>query len=717
MNTEPKEKNKPKKNKRTGIRTFNAGLSDASRRVYRFVRDGAVGRYLSGYDGVCERYEAVLTGKRLKRRKKRTSEAEKNDALVADTDREFTEEMDGTVGFNDPETLPTTFTDRCAQMFDSSRIIHWITRLKDAILRTPIVTCGVLAFAFSLFLLISQSAVLLFSVYNVRLPLFGTPSESDTVLTVAFMAAAVVLMPVSLTLIFAKENSLYGLMVDSRISGFVLKNLMGLQENPALRNPRARNNGRSFILGMFFGLLTFLVRPYYLLVFLVFLLLAVSVLSAPESGLYLLLFSLPFRSALSGYASFVRILMGLLLFSTGLKLMRGKRRMKMEPVDFLVFLFLALLLFGGIITYGGIASFADAVQMLLFGCVYFVAVALIRSEKRLVCCLSALQWAALITAFWYGLDWLLQRYSDGSGKWISFGTLPFSENSGALSVFLTIVFLASFGLLCARVSLPVRIQSAATMAAVILNLIVADHWLLSLLLFGAVLFFGLIRTPKAVFPSVFVVITVVVLVLCLPDSVTTSLFSRFRVPDEVLYYRENIWAVGSQMAKKYFLPGIGIGGSAFSTVFSRFSTGTIATPNDVGNLYFQILLSLGLGGLLLFMALLVMMVRSISSFFHRCGVSGIFQETALSLLCAMVALLFLGGWFYLWNDLRSFFLFCLVLGLLTACRRLGIQNSAEKREEFDAYDLDLVLVRRREKTAVKKAIPADKSTMDEDFSK
>ena len=50
-------KDKKTEKNRTGKKSSVSITEEVNRKVYRYVRDGAVGEYLSGYDKTCELYQ------------------------------------------------------------------------------------------------------------------------------------------------------------------------------------------------------------------------------------------------------------------------------------------------------------------------------------------------------------------------------------------------------------------------------------------------------------------------------------------------------------------------------------------------------------------------------------------------------------------------------------------------------------------------------------
>ena len=109
---------KKKKEKRVADKAKTVSVFEkVMRGLYRLVRDGAVGEYLSGYDKTCERYKNTwfyhkwewLEKKLLWKEKEKIQQEKKPDGME-------------NIGIYKEETLPSSFRDRFSSTFDSSMV-------------------------------------------------------------------------------------------------------------------------------------------------------------------------------------------------------------------------------------------------------------------------------------------------------------------------------------------------------------------------------------------------------------------------------------------------------------------------------------------------------------------------------------------------------------------------------------------------------------------
>ncbi|HHV79230.1 MAG TPA: hypothetical protein GXX40_06420 [Firmicutes bacterium] len=92
---------------------------------------------------------------------------------------------------------------------------------------------------------------------------------------------------------------------------------------------------------------------------------------------------------------------------------------------------------------------------------------------------------------------------------------------------------------------------------------------------------------------------IVVFVLFGPKSVTVRALSVFTGGDSTTKYRLTIWKAGWQMVRDYWVTGVGLGAPAFSRVYVGYEiAGTPAMHTH--NLFMQLLVEIGLPGLILF---------------------------------------------------------------------------------------------------------------------
>lgn len=462
-------------------------------------------------------------------------------------------------------------------------------------------------------------------------------------------------------------------------------------------------HGISFLIGIICGAMTYFVSPVYILLGLAALLWLYLVMIRPELGVLTLFFAMPFfptmlLGAVTAYTA----------FCTFIKLLRGKRIMKLEPIDITVLAFAVLLFFGGTVSLSE-QSLKPALLMVCFLAGYFLTIALINTRAWLVRCSAACVLSAVFESL-YGIFIYLVGGGYSSSAWVdsemfssigrrAVGTL---ENPNMLGEYLILILPIAVGMLIGRGEGFRRIPAffcIGIMGACLILTWSRGAWLG--LIFAALLFLFMWHRR-----SVWVVLAGIASIPFLPMVLPSSIVSRFtsigNMTDSSTSYRVYIWRATVNMIKDYFTTGIGIGEGAWDRLYPLYSyLGVEAAPHS-HNLYLQIWLELGIFGLVVFIVFLFLLYQSGFTLFSRlAGAEELstpdLSESLLSKnmsagtdvcremnrsktqlrisaaapLCGIFAVLVQGLTDYAWYNYRLYLMFWLVCGLASAYVRNG----------------------------------------------
>ena len=197
--------------------------------------------------------------------------------------------------------------------------------------------------------------------------------------------------------------------------------------------------------------------------------------------------------------------------------------------------------------------------------------------------------------------------------------------------------------------------------------------------------------------------------MILPDSIISRFTSIGNLADTSTSYRVNIWRGTIHMLEDYWMTGVGIGESAWATVYPRYSLAAIETAPHAHNLYLQTWVQTGIVGLLLLFAFLILLQQCHFSYYRLLSrmrdsvadsvlashlkplgasdsLSGKREITAMRLeaaapLCGILATLLQGLTDYTWYNYRVYLMFWLIAGLSVAYTRCG---RADMRRLSDA---------------------------------
>ncbi len=688
----------PSEKKRSAYKASRGVIADPlgnfNRKVYKIARDGVVGRYLSGYDRLCGKFEKTYFIRKIKYLKKRKMYGKNNFPK-----REKLPEEAKNVGAYSLSTIPMSITDRFSLYFDRSVTSRLLLRLKNKLLYTPAMTYGALFFAFSLFMLLSQIAVLFCSLYGVVTPrelIFG---EVDKVTTLLVIASSIVIMTTSTMLMFVRDISMYALIMKSGISGFILKKVIGIREASIKNELLESHGGKAFFLGMLIGLTTLILPPTVLFVAVAFALLSALIINIPEFGLIISILSLPFLTLTSSPTKMILILSIILVIGTVLKLIRGKRVLKFEISDLWILVFMLLVFLGGVASVGGFASVASATTFTVLGLVYFATVVLVKSEETLERCLNAFMFSSSVVSLIGIIEWLLGQ---GQSIWhdkivfdsISGRVVSLWENPNVLAEFLLVAVFISFGCMFGKKGVKRKMPAFLSLVLSLSCLVLTWSRGAWLSLAIAAILMLLILSPKT-FPCIAVAACIgFVSFSFLPEAFSERVLSIFTASDSSSVYRINIWKGVSKLARKYFFTGVGVGETAFSEVYPSVALEGVEAVPHTHNLFLQILVELGIFGLIIFIIAMLTLFRSGFSLFRKKSMKNSSSVTVLSFMAAITALLINGMTDYVWYNYRIYFLFWFVAGLITAVRRIELKNSVELTGEFDSCDIDIAITRK-----------------------
>ena len=237
-------------------------------------------------------------------------------------------------------------------------------------------------------------------------------------------------------------------------------------------------------------------------------------------------------------------------------------------------------------------------------------------------------------------------------------------------------------------------------------------------LIAAALLFLFIWHRRAVWLIFAGIASIPILPYILPASIIGRFTSIGNLGDSSTSYRMYIWRASCEMIRDYGWTGIGIGEGAWGKVYPMYAYLGVETAPHSHNLFMQIWIETGIGGLLIFVAVLFLLLQSVFTLYRRLYTArevncpGTMRDTAgdstternrqdarnrsqiriftASLVCGIFAVLVQGMTDYAWYNYRVYLMFWLIVGLTSASVRSAdtyINNTVT--EEPDNASLDL----------------------------
>ncbi len=494
------------------------------------------------------------------------------------------------------------------------------------------------------------------------------------------LIVGIVVMFVGIFMFFAKK-SVSALLYESRTARFILFDVFGFQmyhiSQAAKVEPR-RSFNISLIFGLLLGGLSIFVEPIRIPAFFVFLLVFVVVMNSPESAVILIFLVLPFLTTMQ-----LVFTLGTIYLSFILKLICGRRILRIKLTDYAAIAFMAFVFFGGIYSVDS-SSFEKMCVFMCFMLAYFVVKNTLGSPALVRRCIYAIITSSVIVSLiglyqnFFGTftanAWLdTKTFSDINGRVVST-----FQNPNVLGEYIIMVFPI---ILAMMISTKHRNERFAYFFAAVVNCACLvftwsrGAWLgfiVSLIVFFAVSGKHFLTTA---------ILSIPLLGVGLYFAMDTVILNRFtNISDSSASYRFNIWRGVIRMLDEIGLHGIGIGEGAFRMIYPGYSLSGIEAAPHSHNLFLQIVVETGIFSLIAFLIFLFLYTQCSLAFCkNACAPAN--KTICLGIFAGIVAFLIQGLTDYVWYNYRIFLLFWMILGLGLA----HIRTAKATEEESTPY--------------------------------
>ena len=542
---------------------------------------------------------------------------------------------------------------KIAEGFENSRILGAVRARLFGMLACQIKVYGLFLFAYALYTTI---------IYVAKLFLFRNASaDAGVIVTITLTVIASVAM-------ISSRHTLAGALVGSGAARFFLFEVVGLRKETFEKAGESEGHYNiAFIAGLVFGVATYFVSPALILCGIGALIAAYLVLVSPEFGILAMITLLPVAPTMG-------LVAGVLFtaFSYLLKLIRGKRSLRFDLLDGTIFVFMLLMIFGGVVATSR-GSLKPMLVYVAFMLGYFLVVNLIRSKEWLQRCFIGVIFSCTLTAL-YGLyqnffgtvekTWQdSDMFSEISGRVVST-----FENPNVLAEYLIMVIPVMLAAMILANGMRAKLLPALSLAATLGCLVYTwsrGAWLGIMI---GLLIFLLMYSKNTLTVLLFGALGIPFLPFVLPESITQRFLSIGNVGDSSTSYRVYIWEGVVRMLKDHFVSGIGIGNDSFKLVYPYYALSGIETAPHSHNLYLQITVELGIVGLIVFLA--AMFFYAQGAFTLAVGEERKAKHMSAAVFCGILAVLAQGMTDYIWYNYRVYFMFWLMLGLGAAVRKV-----------------------------------------------
>lgn len=512
---------------------------------------------------------------------------------------------------------------------------------------------------------------LTFSVYDLGISLVKNYMETGTPYSISVLVSAAVSILISGVLLFlGRERTLGRWAIESRLASFFLFDLLGVHRQAFEREPYGKSGIlAAFLAGTVFSILTVFVPGGILFEVILWAVFVYLVFSEPEAGLLSVLFFSPILSSVR-----LKTMVFLVAFSFFVKLLRGKRTVRMGFYGFVMVAFAVLAFLSSATATEEQGTTFSMMLVLFLG--FFAGALFFDKEEWINRAVAVLSFSAVLSALWYVVVYgagfiplkyeLLQRFVPVM-KWPS----GFSDIEEA-----GVYFAAAFALLVVRYLGNRRVRNRFF-----------SGWALLFLAAGALL---------SKYTSAWIALLVaVVMLFVLHKNINIfagSALSAILVVSYQIFLPKLLVEMGWEFSLRTTVEGKAVA-SQFSESFSRLfvgaGEGAVLTEE---NFYAHLLTSFGLFGLLFFMFILI---GAIAYSFTACSKNVKINKEIRWLLCgcnvAVYALLTAGFFMDLFRYEKLIFLFFFLLGLIFGCGRM-LKIDGEQQLHSSEIDVDFYFI-------------------------
>ncbi len=561
-----------------------------------------------------------------------------------------------------------------SKLYDNSIVSRIISKSGEALMHAQVRTIGIAMFAFA-FAVIFMA---MFKYYLVQAHI------QDNVVT------GIVIALFSLSFTVSKKRVGEALL-DGKLSGYIIHHILTIDEGK-LRCDNANHVSGSMAaaeIAMLFGFVTYFVHPLTMLAIFGIFIVCGLIMCFPELGIIGVFSIIPFVNVLKHPSIVILALILVTSVAYLFKFIRGKRIMRFELVDLVIFLFSILIFVKGIFTNGDKQqSFFSAAMYCGFLCMYFLIVNsyirktwIYRGIKLLVGTAVLVSVIGLIKGGVVDASLVdLSKFAD-MGPRIN----AFLGNPNMLGAYLTIIF--PFALAQIKVNKRGIAKIFYILCSLAIGACVIFTWSRGAWLGLAISFIVFLLLSN--FRSIWIVIIgatgIPALLYFVPGSISERFMSIFEMTDSSIIYRFNSWQGVLAMIKDNFLWGIGVGESAFKAVYEKYALMGTETLMHSHSLFLQILLELGIFGIIIFaVAIFMFMQKGFAGIKDRNRDSKS-RTTIAAGIASICGALVMGITDHIWYNYRVFLIFWIVMALVVS---LGKINEKQKIKQMEAARVD-----------------------------
>ncbi len=502
------------------------------------------------------------------------------------------------------------------------------------------------------------------------------------------LITGIVLGVISLPMM-ASSKSIANILFSKRLPKALLFGFLGMRDDDYMEAQDDKPHSSpsiALLVGMIFSVISYFISPLWTLAIIGILFLAYEVLITPESGIIIVILSLPFTSTL------VMSIIGLYVTACYIiKCVVGKRTVKFEFIDFWASLLIAFTIYSGFVSFDISSSIKDMLLTVALMSSFFVVSNLVRSKEWYRRCIVAICISSTITSiigivqFIFGKIGIIWDKMSAFSEIHSSATATFGDSdSFALYLVVSLAFLLLFifsgkrakihaiGIICSfinTVALALTCSKVGYIGAI-----------------AMIIAFLLIYHRNTIYLVLVGVGTTIILNFALPEQAKDILSSIVSNPQNSHAYRVELFRDMLEIIKARPF-GIGAGREAFMQAYASITGGDGAINS--GNLYLQVILNTGIIGLVIALSFIVVLFRLCFSYASKAP-NNLHRINALAGLSALVGVLTAGFYSYVFEEKTILVLTCIAIALSLAYIRIEHESyDAPRSDSIDFLSADV----------------------------
>lgn len=505
-----------------------------------------------------------------------------------------------------------------------------------------------------------------------------------------YLVVGTIILISSIPLLFSRL-SISDALLKSSLGKLFVRDCLGISDETLARNAYARKGKGNIMLffGFVAGVFTLFIHPLKILIAIFSFVIIMFVAVAPEIGVLLTVFMVPFFSFMSNPTITLCICVLTTAFFYTIKLIRGKRIFKLELVDGIILLFGIIVYFASVFSAGGDESKNAALVSCTLIAGYFLLVNLMRTEIWIKRCVAALVSSAGIVAAIGVCEYF---FGTPSNKWldttlftdIRVRVVSVFENPNVLATFLVMIF--PFVLSYIVFSKTTSEKLLSLILCVIFVMATVFTWSRGawIAMVASALIFFTIYTQKTLRIFGALILAIPAIPILLPDIIIDRALSILNFSDSSISYRLYTWIGSVRAIKDHWIGGIGFGSEAFRRIYPEYAYSGMEAAEHSHSLFLQILLGLGIGGILTFGVLLFLYFQKCSEYIKNPEnkQSKFYTAAAVS---SIIGALIIGIFDYIWFNYRVFFIFWIIMAIGCAFVRVGNNEKERKSAILESY--------------------------------